>query len=88
MKKNKTLLISSVLFLSYEIYILISYIYFYIKKDTYGNVYNTILIYPHFILILIGIIFNFMAYFKNKKIYNYLTIICYIIGTILLFIAI
>ena len=86
MKKNKTTLISAILFLSYLIYITISYISFYLKKETYGNVYYDIYIYPHFILLLLGVILNFIYFFKPNKYIKIIMIISYIIGIIFLFI--
>ena len=85
-KKNKIVLLSAWLFTSYLMYIMGSYLYFLIKKDIYGNVYNNILIYPHFIFILIGVIANFIAYYKCNKIFGYISIICYLIAIFLLFI--
>lgn len=86
MKKQKNLLISSLLFLSYDIYVLISYIWFLFNKEKYGNVYYDILIYPHYVFMIIGTVLNFMAYFKNKKWMFLTAIICYILAIIFLFI--
>ena len=59
---------------------------FYILKDTYGNVYYDIHIIPHLIFIFIGIVLNFIYYFKNIKYIKIAMIITYLIGIIFLFI--
>jgi hypothetical protein len=86
MKKNITLLIGAILFTIYDLYILISYLRFYILKDTYGNVYQNILIYPHFILMVIGTILTYLAYFKNSNKLWYIAIGFFLTAAIFLFI--
>ena len=88
MKRNKTMLISAILFTTYDIYILIRTIYYLIKKDTYGNVYFEFLFYPHFFFMILGTIFNYILYFKDNKYIKIGMIISYIIAIVLLFIKI
>ena len=85
MKKNKNTIISAILFLSYDIYVFCNYIYFMLKKDTYGNVYNNILIYPHFAFMIVGTIFNLLAFFIDNKWLIRIATVCYIVGAIFLF---
>ena len=74
------------MFLSYDIFVFCNYIYFLINKDTYGNVYYDILIYPHFGFMVAGTILNILAIFiKNKWLIRIATV-CYIVGAIFLFI--
>ena len=80
------ILVSSLLFLSYDIYIVGSYIWFLFNKDKYGYVYQDIMIIPHFIFLTIGIVFNMLYYFKNITWMKYVFIISYLIGAIFLFI--
>ena len=64
MKKNKLVLLSSILFLSYDIYIVCSYLWYHFHKDEYGYVYQDILIVPHFIFLSLGTVFNFLYFFN------------------------
>jgi len=86
MKKNKTLLISAILFLSYDIYVLIKTIIYYSQPQIYGDVYFEFMFIPHIVFITLGTIFNFITYFKDKKILKIITLILYLIGIIFLFI--
>ena len=86
MKKNISVLISAILFLTYEVYIAYRYVWFYLNRDKYGNVFKDILIIPHFSILLVGIIFNIIYFFKPLKWVKYTTIICYLIGALYLFI--
>ena len=86
MNKNKTYLISALLFSTYILYISIRTIYFLINKQTYGDVYFEFMFYPHLIFILIANILNYILYFKNNKYLKYTMILCYIISIIFLFI--
>ena len=88
MKKNKTYLISAILFTTYDLYTLIRTIYFIFNKDTYGNVYFEFLFYPHIIFMTIGTILNYILYFKDNKKLKIAMIISYIIAVVLLFIKI
>lgn len=88
MKKNKTWLISALLISTYDIYIIIKTIYYYLNKETYGNVYFEFMFYPHLIFIVLGTILNYILYFKDNKYLKYLMILCYIISIIFLFITI
>ena len=86
MKKNIWILIGAIAFLSYEIYLVYSYIWYFIRWDSYGNVFKDIMIIPHFSLLLIGTIFHIIYFFKQKKWMFYTIISCYIIGSLFLFI--
>ena len=85
MKKNISVLIGAIAFLSYLIYIVYRYIWYFVRWDSYGNVFKDIMIIPHFSLILIGTIFHFIYFFKPKKWILYTIISCYIVGAIFLF---
>ena len=84
--KNKTTLLGASLFSLYFIYIIIDYIKYYNLQDKYGNVYYEMYIYPHLVFIFLGIVLNFIYYFKENKYIKYIMIISYILGIIFLFI--
>ena len=84
MKKNKITLLSFFLFLSYDIYLIGTYLYYLFNKTKFGNVYKNILIYPHFAFMMIGTILNLIYYFKPNKWIKISFILSYIIAAILL----
>ncbi len=86
MQKEKRWLISALIISTYVIYIIARTIYFLINKKSYGDVYFEFMFYPHLIFMLIGLILNYILYFKNNKYIKYAMILCYIIGAIFLFI--
>ena len=86
MKRNKTYLITALIVSIYDIYILARTIYFLFNKDTYGNVYFEFMFYPHLIIILLGTILNYILYFKENNKLKIVTLICYLLAMIFLFI--
>ena len=87
MKKNKTTLISAILFSTYIIYIIVRTLYYVINKQTYGNVYfEFTMFYPHLIVMIIANILNYILFFKNNKKLKYTMIGLYILGIILVLI--
>ena len=86
MKKNKTTLISAILFSTYVLYITIRTIYYLINKQTYGDVYFEFMFYPHLIFMYIAVILNYILFFKNNKYIKYTMILCYIIAIVFMFI--
>ena len=73
------------MFLIYEIYIAYRYVWYLIRWESYGNVYKDIMIIPHFTLLLIGIIFHFIYFLKQKIWIRNIIIGCYILGSVFLF---
>ncbi len=86
MKRNKLLLLSSLLFLSYVIYVLVKSIFYYSQPEKYGDIYFEFMFIPHIVLIIFGTLFNFIAYFINNKYIKYITVVFYVFGIIFLFI--
>ena len=86
MKKNKTYLISAILFTTYDLYIIIRTIYYLINWEKYNDVYFEFFFYPHLAFVLIGTILNYILFFKENKYLKYTTCICYILSLVFLFI--
>jgi len=85
--KNKTTLISAILFTIYDLYIIIRTVYFLLNKNTYGDVYFEFLFYPHLACIIIATIINYILYFKNNKFLKYAMFIFYLLALLFLFIT-
>ena len=88
MNRNKTTLVSAILFTTYDLYIIIRTIYYLCNYNTYGNVYFDFLFYPHLACVLIATILNYVLYFKNNKYTKIFMIVFYLIAIALLFIKI
>ncbi len=87
MKHSKTLLVSGILGALYAIY-LISYFSGAITKSSgaaeqVGGAIATALVTPHMILVVLAVIFNWVAYFTNKRGFALTGGILYSVGGVL-----
>lgn len=87
MKKNNLLLISSILGTIYLLYIFIGISSVFLSLNTgaefLGGTIGLFIVAPHIAMVFIGLIFNWLAYFNNKKGFALTSGILYSIGLFL-----